>query len=247
MLIFCLFSSFLNVPIFLIGYYLDIFDNSPRLCEFYSVNALAINIAMLTCLAYASLERNYFIFHKTGILTWRRQWIPIVCLTFYSYFISILFIFIPQCDYIPCSPCHNRYVKYLIPWLIISFLIPELLMFSSTIVLILRLSRQKIGFNRSKEGNTFRRIVIQMTLYIVWSCLYYCPPTFYNLALSIDPNCFSPPTSSAMIIVSTVSVQSYPILTFILMINYHQKMNLKKRITTNRSTINRHVLSTITE
>ena len=228
------------------GYYLTLFERSPQLCDYYSVNALAINIGMITCLAYASLERNYFIFRKTGVLTWRRQCIPILVVIIYSYILSILMVFIPQCEYIPCSPCHNHDLKYIISLLIVNFIIPELIMFSSTFVLIFRLYRKHATLNQTKERHTFHRIVLQMTFYVVWSCLWYCPPAFYNLALAFESNRFSPPTSSAMIIVSTVSVQSYPLLTFLLMINYRRNTKSIKQ-TANESKLRLHVLPTITE
>jgi hypothetical protein len=246
MLIYCFISSLINVPIFLMGYYLDLFTYSRRLCEYYSINGLSINIGMVSCLAYASLERNYLIFRKNGSLTWRRQIIPILCLILYSYSMSILIVFIPQCDYIPCSSCHTRQLKLMLIWIIISFIIPELIMFSSTIILMIRLYRQRITLNHHTENKTLYRIVIQMTLYIIWSCLYYCPSTFYNLSLIIDSNLTSPSTKSAMNIVSTVSVQSYPILTFILMSNYHRKTKIKKQ-PKNESALKLNVLSTITE
>ncbi len=246
MLIYCLISSFINVPIFLMGYYLQLFEHSRRLCEYYSINALSINIGMVTCLAYASLERNYLIFRKNGLLSWRRQFIPIICLILYSYSMSILILFIPQCIYTPCSACFTQNLIYTLIWLTFSFILPELIMFSSTIILMIRLYRQRINANHSKEGNMYYRIVIQMTIYVIWSCLYYCPPTFYNLTLIIDPNRFSPSTKTAMMIVSTVSVQSYPILTFILMINYHRRTKTKKPLP-NESLLKLNVLSTITD
>ncbi|UJR29203.1 hypothetical protein I4U23_010417 [Adineta vaga] len=248
MLIYCLISSFINVPIFLTGYYLNLFEQSHRLCEYYTINALAINIGMVTCLAYASIERNYLIFRKNGLLSWRRQLIPISCLIFYSYFMSILMVYIPQCDYIPCQSCHTQELIYMIIWLIISFIIPELIMFSSTILLIIRLYRKRLNFNQSKDDTIFYRIVMQMSLYVIWSCLYYCPPTFYSLSLILNSNLTSPSTRSAMIIVNTVSVQSYPILTCILMINYRQrtKNNIKKQPITD-SILKLNVLPTISE
>jgi len=228
------------------GYYLSLFEHSYRLCQSYTTNGSAINIGMVTCLAYASLERNYLIFRKNGLLSWRRQLIPVICLLFYSYSMSILFVFIPECNYILCSPCYTVNLKYMLLWLIFSFIIPELIMFSSTIILMIRLYQQQINGNRSKAGNIFHRIVIQMTLYVLWSCLYYCPPAFYNLTLIFDPYRFSPSTRSAMLIVSTVSVQSYPILTFMLMTNYHRRTKTKKP-PPNELVLRLNVLPTITE
>ena len=228
------------------GYYLSLFGHSNHLCDYYTVNALAINIGMVTCVAYASIERNYLMFRKNGLLSWRRQWIPMICLILYSYIMAILIQFAPQCNYIPCTPCHTLRLNYMLLWLTFSFIIPELVMFSSTIILMLRLYRYRMSFTRSKEANIFYRIAIQMTLYVLWSCLYYCPSTFYNLALIVDPNRFSPSTRSAMLIVSTVSVQSYPILTFILMINYHRRTKTKNP-PPNESALKLNVLPTITE
>lgn len=248
MLIYCLISSFINVPIFLMGYYLKLFEQSSRLCQYYSVNASAINIGMVTCLAYASVERHYLIFRKNGLLSWRRQYIPILCLITYSYLISILLIFIPHCEYIPCQPCHGIELKYMLIWLAISFIIPELIMFISTVTLIIRLYRQRIDLNHRQDEHIFSRIVIQMALYVIWSCLYYCPPTLYNFSLIIDANRTSPSTGSAMMILNIVSVQSYPILTFILMINYRRKMTNKfRKQPPNDSGLKLNVLPTITE
>jgi len=228
------------------GYYLELFDQSLRLCQYYSINALSINIGMVTCLAYASLERNYLIFRKNGPLSWRRQFIPIVSIILYSYSMSILILFIPQCAYTPCSTCFTKNLIYTLIWLTFSFILPELIMFTSTIILIIRLYRQQINVNHSKERNIYYRIVIQMTIYIIWSCLYYCPPTFYNLTLIIDPYRFSPSTKTALMIVSTVGVQSYPILTFILMTNYHRRTKTK-RLLSNESVLRLNVLSTLSE
>lgn len=228
------------------GYYLSLFQYFNRLCDYYAVNALAINIGMVTCLAYASVERNYLMFRKNGLLSWRRQWIPIVCLILYSYIMALINLYAPKCHYIPCSPCNTIDFNYMILWLVLSFIIPELVMFSSTMILMYRLYRHRMSFTRTKDENIYYRIVIQMTLYVFWSCLYYCPTTFYNLALIVDPDRFSPGTRSAMLIVSTVSVQSYPILTFILMINYHRRTKTKKPLS-NESALRLNVLPTITE
>lgn len=72
MLIYCLLSSFISVPIFLMGYYLNLFQNSISLCQTSTIHYLTINIGMVTSLAYASVERHYFIFRKNGTLTWGR-------------------------------------------------------------------------------------------------------------------------------------------------------------------------------
>lgn len=244
MLIYCLTSSFINVPIFLLGYYLDWFDNSPRLCLYYSINALSIYIGMLTSLAYASVERNYFIFRKNPPLTWRRQVIPIGCLMTYSYILAIILVFAPQCGYVPCSPCHTRQWQAMLLFLLFSFVLPEVVMFTSTVVLIVRLYRQRLRCLRRQERHLFYRIATQMSMYVIWSCLYYCPPTFYNLTLVLNSNHSSPSTQSAMIIVSTVSVQSYPILTYLLMCNFHQRT---KRFRQRQPTPRPIVFSTIIE
>ncbi|CAF2521401.1 unnamed protein product [Rotaria sp. Silwood2] len=227
MLIYCLIASFINIPIFLTGFYLHLFEYSYRFCQYYNVNALSVNIGMVTCLAYTSLERHSLIFRQNGLLSWRRQIIPIICLIFYSYSVSMLIVFIPQCEYIPCIPCHAIHLQYMLIWLTISFMIPELIMFISTIILVIRLYRQGINLKSSKDRSIFYRIFLQMILYIIWSCLYYCPPTFYNLAAIIKSEQFSPSMKSVMMIINTITVQSYSILTFILMTNYRRKITNK--------------------
>ncbi|CAF5120149.1 unnamed protein product [Rotaria sp. Silwood1] len=44
MSIYCLISSFINVPVFLMGYYLHLFDYSSHLCQYYSENSCELII-----------------------------------------------------------------------------------------------------------------------------------------------------------------------------------------------------------
>ncbi|CAF0931721.1 unnamed protein product [Adineta steineri] len=218
MLIYCLISSFISVPIFLMGYYLNLFQNSISLCQTSTIHYLTINIGMVTSLAYASVERHYLIFRKNGLLTWTRQLFPAICILIYSYIVAILFTLIPTCTYTPCLGCHTTELKYMIPWLTISFFLPQLVMIISTAYLIIRLYQQRANFNKRPEWSVLQKIVAQMAIYVIWSCLYYCPVSFYNLSLIIDPSKYSPDLKTVMNIVNTVIVQSYPILTFIFML-----------------------------
>ena len=229
MLIYCLISSFINVPIFLMGYYLHLFENSISLCQASTVHYLTINIGMTTSLCYASVERHFLIFNKNGLLTWRRQLFPVVCILFYSYLIAILFTFIPTCTYTPCVSCHTTEFKYMIPWLTISFFIPQIIMIISTIYLLIRLYRQRATFNKRPEWSVLQRIVVQMSIYVIWSCLYYCPLSFYNLSLIINPFNYSPELKSAMNIINTVIVQSYSILTFVSMLILSRRKQAQKK------------------
>lgn len=220
------------------------------------VNAISVFVGVLSCLAYASVERNYFIFRKNPPLTWRRQITPMICLIFYSYFVAILFTFVPQCELISCTACHSRQMNPQLVWLTVTFLLPELIMFSSALVLIVRLYRQRRRFPRAKDRRIFIRIAVQMLFYVLWSCLYYCPPSFYNLSLLLNSSQSSPTTKSAMIIVSTVSMQTYPLLTFVLMSNVHRRIYLKnnnevghpnENLQQNESIWKIHVRSTFTD
>jgi hypothetical protein len=62
-----------------------------------------------------------------------------------------------------------------------------------------------------------------------WSCLYYCPVSFYNLSLIIDPSKYSPDLKSTMNIINTVIVQSYPILTFISMFIFSRRKQTQRK------------------
>jgi hypothetical protein len=70
MFIYCLISSLMNVSIFLMEHHLDVFEQSRRLCEYYSINGLSINI---------------------GILSWPRQFIPIMSYSIFVFNINIYF------------------------------------------------------------------------------------------------------------------------------------------------------------
>ena len=217
MLVYCVLSEVVSTPIFLIGYYQDLFKNSMALCQVSTVHYLTINIGMVTSLAYASVERHFLIYRKNGILTWARQIFPTTCLLIYSYIIAALFTLLPTCAYVPCVPCQSSSLYYMIPWLTLSFFLPQLVMLFSTIYLLYRLRQQRTIVNRRVEWLVSRKIVIQMALYVLWSCLYYCPVTFYNLSILFDGSKYSPELKSAMNIINTVSVQSYAVLTFISM------------------------------
>jgi hypothetical protein len=228
MLIYCLFSSIISTPIFLIGYYRDLFANSFSLCQLSTVHYLMINIGMITSLAYASIERHFLIFQKNGILTWNRQLFPVVCLLIYSYIVAALFTVMPTCPYVPCVPCQATALQYMIPWLTLSFFFPESVVIVSTVYLLYRIRQQRAAVNRRVEWLISRRIALQMSIYLFWSWLYYCPVTFYNFSLLLDPSKYSAVLKSTMNIINTVSVQSYPILTFLSMILLSRKKQASK-------------------
>lgn len=217
MLVYCFLSELISTPIFLIGYYENLFKDSIVLCQVSTLHYLTINIGMVTSLAYASVERHFLIFQKNGILTWARQIFPNTCLLIYSYIIAALFTLLPTCTYVPCIPCQATTVFYMIPWLTLSFFLPQCVMLVSTIYLLYRLRQQRSIVNRRVEWLVSRKIVVQMSLYVLWSCLYYCPVTFYNFIVLFDTSRYSPQLKSAMTIINTVGVQSYSILTFISM------------------------------
>ncbi|UJR21375.1 hypothetical protein I4U23_024467 [Adineta vaga] len=242
-LIYCLLSSCINVPIHLIGYYLNFFENSISLCQTSTVHYLTINIGMVTSLAYASVERHIFIFRKNGLLTWTRQLLPVSCILMYSYIVAMLFTLIPTCVYTPCFACHTTDLKYMVPWLTISFFLPQFIMIISTILLLFRLYQQRSNFNKRPEWSVLQRIVGQMSIYVIWSCLYYCPVSFYNLSIIIDPSNYSPELKSIMNIVNTVIVQSYSILTFISMLLFSRRRQEQRK---KNSDIKLNNLSTIT-
>jgi hypothetical protein len=229
MLIYCLISAFISVPIFLMGYYLNIFQTSISFCQISVVHNSTINIGMVTSLAYASVERHFLIFRKNGLLTWQRQLLPVICILVYSYIIAILFTLLPTCSYIPCVACYTTAFSYMIPWLTKSFFFPQLVMIISTIYLIIRLYQQRTNLNRKAEWSVLQRIVAQMSIYVIWSCHYYCPISFYNLSLIIDPPRYSPDLKSTMNIINTVIVQSYPILTFISMLIFSRRKQAQKK------------------
>ena len=214
MLIYCFLSSLINTPIFLIGYYMHKFEDSYWLCQISIVHYLTINIGLISSLAYASVERHYLIFRPNGQLTWQRQLFPSICLLVYSYVIAFLFTILPSCPYVACVSCQSSSISYMLPWLILSFCLPLLIMIASTIHLLQRLRRHQAASNRRLEWTRSRKIVLQMSIYIIWTCLYYCPVTFYNLAILFDSKYFSAMMKSTMNIINTVCVQSYAILTY---------------------------------
>ncbi|CAF0821096.1 unnamed protein product [Rotaria sp. Silwood1] len=229
MLIYCLLSSVIRSPTFLIGHYLNLFQYSLSLCAISTIHYLTVNIGMVTSLAYASIERHFLIFHKNGLLTWQRQLLPVTCILVYSYLIAILFTLMPTCTLIRCIGCYTTRFLYMIPWLMISFFIPQLVMIISTIYLLFRLYQQRTMFNRRPEWSALQKIVKQMSIYVIWSCLCYCPVSFYNLSIIINPSRFSPDLKTAMDIINTTILQSYPILTFISMLLFTRRRQAQQK------------------
>ncbi|CAF4333461.1 unnamed protein product [Rotaria sp. Silwood2] len=229
MLIYCLLSSVIRSPTFLIGHYLNLFKYSISLCNISTIHYLTVNIGMVTSLAYASIERHFLIFHKNGLLTWRRQLLPVTFILVYSYIIGILFTLIPTCTNILCIGCYATRLRYMIPWIIISFFLPQLVMIISTIYLLFRLHQQRTMFNRRPEWSALKKIAIQMSIYVIWSCLCYCPISFYSLSIIIDTSRFSPDLKTAMDIINTTILETYPILTFISMLLFTRRRQVQQK------------------
>lgn len=229
MLIYCVFSATISSPMFLIGHYLNLFQYSISLCKISTINYLTINIGMITSLAYASIERHFLIFHKNGLLSWSRQLLPIVSILIYSYIMAIFFTLIPTCVYFQCMACYTASLLYMIPWLLISFFLPHLAMIVSTFYLLVRLHQQRIVSNRRLKWSALKKIIIQISIYIIWSCLYYCPVSFYHISAIINSAYFSSHTNAVMDILSQLVLHIYPILTYISMLLYTRRKLLKHK------------------
>lgn len=228
MLAYCLLSATIAVPIVLIGYYQNLINSSTSLCRASNIHYLTVNIGMLTSLAFASVERHYLIFRRNGPLTWQRQLLPVLLLLIYSYMVAVFFSLFAHCSYSYCVSCHATAIKYMVPWLVISFVIPMAIMMISTISLLNRLHHHKTALNRKTEWVISRRIVLQMITYTIWASLYYCPISFYNLSVIIDTSLSSPRMRTITHLINTMSVQSYSVLTFIAMLVL-SKRNAKRR------------------
>ena len=222
-------SASISSPMFLIGRYLNLFDHAVSLCKAATIHRLTVHVGMITSLAYASIERHFLIFRKNGLLTWGRQLLPVMCILIYSYIIAILFTLMPTCTYSQCIGCYTTQLYYMIPWLIISFFVPQSLMIISTVFLLIRLKRRITNFNRRPERSGLWRIFIQMSIYVFWSCLYYCPTMFYSFSLIIDPSVFSTNLKIAIDISDVVILHTYPILTFISMLLLTRRKQIRQQ------------------
>lgn len=214
---------------FLIGNYLNMFAISKSLCQAAVIHFLTINIGMVTSLAYASVERNFLILHKNGVLTWQRQLLPIIIILVYSYCVAILFTFIPSCGYTECIACVTTSLFGMLLWLIISFLIPQAVMIIATLYLLYRLYKQRALLHQNPQWSALKRIGIQMAVYSLWSCLCYCPLSFYSLSFSIDPSNLEPDTKIIIDIANIFVLQTYPILTFVSMLISLRRIRARTR------------------
>jgi hypothetical protein len=75
-LIYCLLASIFINPSLLIGYYGYAFTYFRVYCKFYGVIGSGMYIGIGYSLLYASIERHYLSFRKNGLLTYKRQILP---------------------------------------------------------------------------------------------------------------------------------------------------------------------------
>ena len=226
-LFYCILQGLVVVPIMLTGYYFHVFDSNRAYCHLLFILVTTALIGLPTSIAWASVERNIFIFQINRKLTLRREILPSVLIFFGSLISSVMLNLIPQCHYTPCTPCILQKLYLVLIGSTLNFLVPVVTMILSTLIFLWRLYIKQRHRAIGREGmlksvkqhkwqRPMRRVAIQMVIYVIWSLCYCLPNLVYNLLSIVNAKKYLSATAGSVItIVAIAGVQTYPLLTFI--------------------------------
>jgi hypothetical protein len=201
------------------------------LCNFDLITLFIGSAGIGYSLAYASLERTFFIFYSQNIrLTWIRQFTPFLVIFSLCSIIITLFVLLTNCP-LENSPCLLYYfssLTYEFLWFLFEFLIPFMFMLLAILFLIYRIKihtdRIRSSINRKRSRNKFQRILIHLNIYNIYYLLSICPINIYSL-LRMNMNIHSHLADILLINYLFISLHCYPILVYFL-----TKVNQSPRI-----------------
>jgi hypothetical protein len=251
---FCLILSLISTPLHTLTDYFSSnnSDLSRRLlCNFDLVTFFIASSGIGYSIAYASLERTFFIFYSQNIrLTWIRQFTPfLIIFSLCSLAITLLvLLFSCSLDIYPCLLCYFSSFKFQFIWFLLQFIIPFLLMLIAVLFLIYRIEihtkRIRTSINRRYSRQKFQRILIHLNIYNIYYLLSICPISFY---LFIRNHINIEQSIIGIILINYIflSLQSYSILIYLLTnvkqqqhrIVYHQEQKQSPYIIITRPSV----------
>ncbi|CAF0726157.1 unnamed protein product [Adineta steineri] len=192
------------------------------LCNFDIITFFITSSGIGYSLAYASLERTFFIFYSQNIqLTLIRQFTPFLIIFSFLSIIITLFVLLSKCalEISPCLICYFNSFKFQFLWFLLQFLIPFLIMLFAVIFLIYRINihtkRMRSSITRKRSKNKFQRILIHLNIYNIYYMLSICPLNIY-VFLRLSMNIKQQTIEILLINYSFISLHGYPILIFFL-------------------------------
>jgi hypothetical protein len=156
------------------------------LCNFDLITFFIASAGIGYSIAYASLERTFFIFYSQNLrLTWIRQFTPfLIIFSLCSLSITLLILLSNYSfDIYPCLLCYFSSLKFQLIWFFLQFIIPFSLMLIAILFLIYRIEihtqRIRTSINRKYSRQKFQRILIHLNIYNIYYLLSICPMNFY--------------------------------------------------------------------
>ncbi|CAF2542693.1 unnamed protein product [Rotaria sp. Silwood2] len=209
------------------GYFLSILSIISEyqfrlLCNFNLISFFVASAGIGYSIAYASLERTFFIFYSQNIrLTWIRQFTPFLIIFSSCSLVITLFILLSKCSSdisLHLLGCFES-LKLQIIWFLLQFLIPFIFMLISILFLIYRIeihtNRIRISLNRKRSRNKFQRILIHLNIYNAFYMLSICPMNIYSF-IRIYMNIKQRFIEIILINYSFMTLNCYSILIFLL-------------------------------
>ncbi|CAF1064951.1 unnamed protein product, partial [Didymodactylos carnosus] len=177
---------------------------------------------MAHSLAWASVERHFILFQKPSKKSLKRQLLKFLLSYLTNIMLTSVFIVLPQCSYIPCIACFNYHPKLVILWCCYSFFIPFAIMIMATFILIYRLYSKQNSLH-IRQWKPLKNLTIQIIIYVLWFCITYCPSPLYRVLKTFDPKRYKSSFMSNILVLFTYAgIQTYPILTHILLKSKHR-------------------------
>lgn len=190
---FSLLLSLISTPLYtLTDYFWSIlpitYDQQHRLlCNFNLICFFISSSGIGYSIAYASLERTFFIFYSQNIrLTWIRQFTPFLIIFSLCSIVITLLVLLSKCslEQFPCLSCYFNSILFESIWFLLQFLIPFLFMLIAILFLIYRIeihtNRIRTSINRKRSKQKFQRILIHLNIYNIYYMLSICPINIYS-------------------------------------------------------------------
>ena len=227
------------------------FDSLRRvLCNFDLIVFFIASAGIGYSIAYASLERTFFIFYSQNIrLTWIRQFTPFLIIFSQCSLSITLLVLLSKCslDMYSCTLCYFSSLTFQSIWFLLQFIIPFLSMLMAVLFLIYRIEihtkRIRTSINRKYSRQKFQRILIHLNIYNVYYLLSICPINFYSF-IRIRANLQQPIVGVILLNYTMIFLHGYPILTYFLTnvkqqhrVVYHQEQKQSPYIIITRPSV----------
>jgi hypothetical protein len=166
----------IDLPMPMSYYYLDkIFPASNAYCVWWTWCEFSLNTIGLFLMAWISVERHILIFHSHAIFQvrlkkWMYHFVPIaICLIWTPLFYFVIIVISPYCttewdfDVVICGvPCY--YIEKSVGQfnVVFNIAIPLLVILIANVVLIIRVSYEKISRHQTINWRSHRKMIFQL-------------------------------------------------------------------------------------